>query len=309
MYSHLLCLNVRPENQGDFSAIAHKVQALAPHLGVLGRTGDLAWVVLPPDLQALPRLSVYLVNPPSSLPDRGAVLSVTNFGKHEEYLSYVRQGVRTPKTRMLAELHTIDAADWGERVIIKPDDDSYGRSVALVETSMLDQCLRSRNAEYDRLVQRGFMVQEFVDTGRVQDKFRVIVFLGQVILSYRVVYRSSDTLPRYTSLTQAIQANYFVGTPEMGLRYQLVIDPEVNAFAQAVYQANPDCPVQGLDIQRDKHGQLFVIENNSGGNVWKFSDRTSSPYQIFGPSRMQAQYKAWDVCAQALVKATRELAC
>lgn len=255
----------------------------------------------------MPQLMLYLVNPPLSPPQQGCTLTVEVISKLDQFHSYQRAGVSTPRTALVAPELELTPETWGDRVVIKPMLDSFGRGVAVVDIKQLHEVIKSQSAALERLQAAGYLVQQFVDTGPLQEKFRAIIFLGEVILSYRVIYGKARSLPTYSSIDEAIADEYFTEGPE--LRYQLVKDPELSAFARQVYQANAQCPLQGLDIQRGADGHLYVLENNAGGNVWKFSDVTSKPFKIFGPKRMIEQYKACDVCAQALIDATHRLAC
>jgi hypothetical protein len=306
LYQRILGLNVRPQNVADFSAISEIVSTIDPTIGVLGRPGDLAAVNLPINLKDLPQLWFYLVNPPLRLHDQGCTISVQRIPKYDQFLSYKQAGVRAPNTiRLRASMPALNADEWGSHVIVKPMSESFGRGVALVETQQVNDVLLKKGAEFDELIKKEYLIQEFIDTGPLQEKFRAIVFLGEVILVYRVIYRKAKQLPSYASISDALADKYFQA---QGLKYQLIKDPELEAFAKSAHKANPQCPLQGLDIQRDLKGHFFVIENNAGGNVWKFSDLNSSPYKVFGPKRMIQQYDAWNVCAQALVRTTCELA-
>lgn len=302
----ILGLNVRPQNVADFAAITAKMASIAPDVGVLLRPGDLSQTALPSTLSKLPRLLVYLVAPPLHMPSRGCSIMVEALPKYEQFLSFERAGVSTPHTALIAPGLSLDPAQWGERVVIKPSSDSFGRGVALVHTELLAKTIDTAGDELRHLLNRQYLVQAFVDSGDVQQKYRATALLGEVVLSYRMVYRKAKVLPSYSSVSAAIADNYFASDAES--RYQLAKDERLNAFARQAYLANPDCPLQGLDIQCDGEGQPYLIENNAGGNIWKFSDASTWPYKIFGPRRMIEQYGAWDLCAQVLVEHTRRLA-
>lgn len=302
----ILGLNVRPQNMADFTTIMAKIGPLAPDIGVMVRPGDLSQVALPGMFSQLPRLLVYLVDPPLHMPARGCSIMVEVLPKHEQFLSFERAGVSTPRTAMIAPDLALDPAHWGERVVINPSSDSFGRGVALVHTELLARTLRAGGDELRHLLSRQYLVQAFVDSGSIQQKYRATVFLGEVILSYRMISRKAKALPNYSSVSAAIADQYFSSDAES--RYQLEKNDTLNEFARLAYQANPDCPLQGLDIQCDESGKPYLIENNAGGNIWKFSDASTWPHKIFGPRRMIAQYGAWDLCARALAAHTRRLA-
>lgn len=307
LHQKILGLNVRPQNVADFAAISQLVTQRAPEIGVLGRPGDLSEIKLVAEMSRLPQLMVYLVNPPLAPPQHGCTLTVEQISKFNQFLSYQRIGVATPLTTCVRPELDLPPDIWGERVVIKPMSDSFGRGVAVIETRLLGEAIKARGPELTRLLDADYLVQQFVDTGPTQEKFRVTVFMGEVVLSYRVIYRKAKSLPAYTSISDAVADEYFTSGPD--LRYQLLKDPELDDFARQVYAANSQCPVQGLDIQRGTDGRFYVIENNAGGNVWKFSDARSAPFKIFGAQRMIDQYDAWDVCAEALIDATQNLAC
>ena len=57
-----------------------------------------------------------------------------------------------------------------------------------------------------------------------------------------------------------------------------------------------------------KSGKLYVLENNSGGNVWAFSRKGSATLQAIGRKALVTQFMAFDRAAEILAKKTHELA-
>jgi hypothetical protein len=300
----ILVINVRPQNVGDFQRITQRIKQRAPDIGVLCRPGDFQPGMVPWHLQGLPRLSVYLVNAPLQLHE-GTILSVCRISKQEQARGFEQAGVDTPRTQAYLPGTVLDSQVWGTHVILKAEGESFGRGVMLCPVESLNALSADSLPADHPLCKRPYLVQQFIDTGEFLEKFRLTFFMGELLLSYRGVYGRLHHLPR--SLNEALEAQTFVSDARM--RYTLECTDELEAFGRRMFNVFPDQPIQGLDILRSaRDGRLYAIENNAGGNVWKFSDEQSLPYKVFGPQRLARQFKAWDRAADALIRQTRELA-
>jgi hypothetical protein len=299
----LLVLNVRPQNMRDFEHITRRIRARAPDIGVLVRPGDFSPGMLSHELQRLPCLSVYLVNAPVRL-HAGTILSVCRISKLEQARVYAQAGIDTPRTQVFVPGSPLDPQQWGTHVVLKPEGESFGRGVMLCPVDALNAVLPAALPADHPLIQQRYLVQQFIDTGKVFEKYRLIYFMGQLVLSYHGRYARPGHLPRH--LNEALEARTFDART---LKYTLDGTEELEAFGRRMFDAFPDQPIQGLDVLRSSQdGRLYAIENNAGGNVWKFSDPTSLIYQVVGARALERQFNAWDRSADALIRQTRELA-
>jgi hypothetical protein len=91
----------------------------------------------------------------------------------------------------------------------------------------------------------------------------------------------------------------------------MVKDPEINTLALKVAETYPNQPLFGIDILRcAKTQKLYVLETNSGGNVWHFSSAIAKKvpgYDDKARKKLILQYHAWDRAAEAIVRKTHAL--
>lgn len=81
----ILALCVREEHYDDFLAIGKRVNRLDKSIIVSVNSVAFDPSSLPPLCRHLPLLTLYLVNPPATLPVRGHTLCMKDLGKLEEY--------------------------------------------------------------------------------------------------------------------------------------------------------------------------------------------------------------------------------
>jgi hypothetical protein len=312
MLKYLLCINVRPENTPDFTKICARISRLAPDIGVIGRPGDFHEGMIPPALVHLPRLTLYLVNPPLQLDSRGYTLSVTQLSKDLQYQTFQQRGIPVPPVEPFRFGMKMDREKFGDQVVLKPVEGSFGRGIYLLHTSQAEALAQHDLPTDHPMHQTPYVVQRFVETDNGRTIYRTLVFLGEPILMFKA---TGGNRPWPQSDVQANLSHDIFGVqpkPHPNRRRVLVIDPEVLAFAKQVFHAHPSCPLQGIDVIRDKHtGQLYTLECNSGGNVWSFSNPNAEVLrqQHGGINGLVNQFKAWVVSADALIRATRQLAC
>lgn len=300
----LLVLNVRPQNVGDFQQITKRIAQIAPDVAVLGRPGDFQPAMVPLALRHLPRLTIYMVNAPLQL-SQGTVLSVCRISKREQANGFKEAGVDTPLTMPYHVGNQLDPQTWGSHVVLKPEGGSFGRGVILCPVDSLNALSDNALPADHPLRSKSYLVQQYIDTGEFLEKYRLTYLLGELLLSYRGRY--GQLVKRPGNLSEAMAAGTFASDARVHLTLECT--EELEAFGRRMFNAFPSQPVQGLDVLRSAtDGRLYAIENNAGGNVWKFSDETSLPYKVFGPRALVRQFKAWDRAADVLIRKTRELA-
>ena len=84
----LLAVSVRDESFNDFLNIAKRVNRIDSNIGVMILNGSFHPSEIPLQYLSLPLLTLYLVNPPATLPARGHTLCVQDLGKWEEYKNF-----------------------------------------------------------------------------------------------------------------------------------------------------------------------------------------------------------------------------
>jgi hypothetical protein len=86
----------------------------------------------------------------------------------------------------------------------------------------------------------------------------------------------------------------------------MVNEADVAALAARAAKAMQEMPVLGVDIVRDRStGQLYVLETNSGGNVWHLSSHLGMKHSHKERRKRYNQFGALYVAADALIEKTR----
>lgn len=197
--------------------------------------------------------------------------------------------------------------------MLKPVHISHAVGNMLVPTSWLAQIEPDRTPPGHALITSPYLLQQFIDTGSRAMSYRVLSFLGQPLFCVswqrtRVI-KYPDTLEEIFS-NESFTSNF---KQEKNLFDERIVkianDDAVLEFSKQVFTAHPDIPLQGIDIVRHAaSGKLFVLENNSGGNVWTFSRLDSPTLQVIGRKAMLSQFMAWNRAAEVLVEKTNALA-
>ncbi len=309
----VLAICIRDESYEDFISIGKRIHRLDNSIIVNISNGAFHPNQLPARFNHLPLLTLYLVNPPDIVPTRGHTLCVKDIGKLEEYKNFVAAGMPIPKVKPYTTGETVDPNAWGDYVVLKPVRSSIGIGNILVRTSWLKQIERNRIPADHPLASSPYLLQQFINTGPNALSYRVLSFLGQPLLC--VSFRRTRPIKYPESLEEIFHNDSFTSNFTQGEKTfierdsKLANDEEVISFSRQVFNAHPDFPLQGLDIVREtKSGKLYVLENNSGGNVWTFSRKDTPTYQAIGRKALLTQFMAFDRAAEILLQKTHELA-
>lgn len=153
------------------------------------------------------------------------------------------QGVATPATwvcehRQIAHDLMQQALDAGKTLVIKPLFGSQGKGVRLIEHR------QAFALPQDMFVEGVYYLQEKIDCGPYQHDYRVFVVRGEPVA---VMRRQGDS---------------WLHNVARGARCTPCDEADVAAIGVRAAQAiNID--YAGVDVMRDKHGKLWVIEVNS----------------------------------------------
>lgn len=309
----ILAICVRSQNYDDFINVGKRIHRLDNSIIIHISNGEFHPNKLAPHLNNLPLLSLYLVNPPDIVPARGHSLCVKDLGKLEEYKNFVAAGVPIPKVKPYTIGETVDPAEWGDYVVLKPVYSSHAQGNLLARTNWLGEIVHNQIPQTHPLASSPYLLQQFVDTGFHAMSFRVLSFLGQPLMcvSWRRTRATKypDTLDEIFS-NESFTSNFKQEKNMFDEReFKIANDDEVIEFSKQVFNAHPELPLQGIDIVREaKSGKLYVLENNSGGNVWTFSNAISPTLKVIGRKALVTQFMAFDRAAEILVKKTHELA-
>jgi len=301
---NLLIVHTPPQQAlDDWIAIKQRIEETAPDIEVNIATNrqpnsaTVRWQIKRPSLVFSP---VRLID---FAPRGGKIYCGHVLGKYEQVRRLAALGIATPRTGILSRDTVLDPAQWGEYVVVKPDNGNAGLGIRLVPT-------RDLPARYDELtgiIKDQFIVQPYVDhtVNGCPEDYRVLSLFGRVL--YCVSHRWDDPLPPLAQV--ASDPNGIIASNDPGAGESpstLCYDPEIIALAERAHQAFPECPLIGVDIVREQTtGQLHVLETNPHGAVWHFSSpfaRTLSPDAV---RQRYSQFNALERTADLLIEKTR----
>jgi len=218
-------------------------------------------------------------------------------------------GIPVPRWTRLQRNTVIDREAFGEFLIVKPTekDASRGRGVTLIRTADFEAYRDAHAPAYEGYRRSPPLVQEFIYTGETPRHYRVLTFLGRIILSY---YNESLRATPFASPVNSLTLTDRVISNTGDRKRKLVAEPDVLDLAARVAAVFPRNVLVGMDIVRHaRTARLCVLEANTG-NVWLFSNNTAQGSQAyFGREAMKKQFGAPAIVAEAIIeRAGRELA-
>jgi hypothetical protein len=306
-----LILVFRKESSEDFKQIARRINKIDSSIGVIGCPEVIDPRLITQEVLALPLLVIYLVNPPKQdVSHTAKKLAVKYLDKLSEQLHFKENNLPYLPISNFEWGMKLDKKVFGENVVLKPEKiNSTGRDINRVPTELISK-LKLEDFPSDHLIHKDkYLVQKYISTGQYPLHFRVLVFLGEIMYSIKSE-SMIETLQDNNNL-KAILENTVASNLQGQRKVQLYKDENVNELALKVAATFPDNPLLGVDIIRDeKTDQLYVLEVNLGGNTWAFSSNIAKNVRLLlGKNAMVGQYRAWDKAANALIKATNEMAC
>jgi hypothetical protein len=295
------------QNRQDFEEIKAKIDELAPEIDVQIVRVDHPAESLDPEVWNRPCLIVSFgpLNP--FQPKRGQIFCGKFIPKFEQLVRLNRAGVPVPLSAPLVFGRKLDKRKWGPLVVLKPTTPgfmSHG-AVFLMRTERVDELAPAVFPAGHPVRKLPILVQRFVDTGEVASYYRVLTLFGEPLYcrkGYAAKKRPPLDAPDAVLLKGQIATNAEFG------EHEPAYDSDVLMLARRAYHAVPNIPLQGVDIIRDATtGQLYVLELNSGGNTWHFSSRFIAQIPTASPREDRiAQFGAWDIAAQVLIRKTQE---
>jgi hypothetical protein len=301
---NLLIVQTEPEQDpADWIAIKQRIERHAPDIEVAiapnrNRNSVTArWQARRPSLVFSP---VRLID---FVPRGGAVYCGHILGKDEQLRRLSSIGILTPRTAILSSESSFDPREWGDYVIVKPNNLNSGAGVRLVRT--ID--LSARYTELTAFANDEFLVEPYIDHseyGYPTDD-RVLSMFGRAL--YCVRSRWGNRRKPLAEIAADPLGVIASNNETMGGHIRSICnDPEIISLGQRAHQAFPECPVIGVDIIREtQSGRLHVLEVNPHGAVWHLSSplaKTMDPEHV---RERYAQFNALDLAADLLIQKTR----
>jgi len=305
---NLLIVQSPPEQDpADWIAIRQIIERKAPDIEVRiaingqRNSATARWQVRRPSLVFSPVRLIEFV------PRRGAVYCGHILGKDEQLRRLSSIGILTPKTATLSSASSFDPEEWGEYVIVKPNNLNSGVGVKLVRT--ID--LSARYEELTAIADDRFLVESYIDHSEdgYPTAYRVLSLFGRAL--YCVCDRwANERLPLAEIAADPLGVIASNNETMGGYIGSICNDPEIISLGQRAHQAFPDCPVIGVDIIREtQSGLLYVLEVNPHGAVWHLSSRLARKMDPEHVRARYAQFNALDLAADLLIQQTRTDAC
>lgn len=294
----------------DWHAIARHVREIEPRIEVFVVDADLPNAYT---RRAAARRPTLVVSPGllgSFRPRRGRICHGRQIAKIEQFRLLANAGVPTPKTALLTPSLTMDPAEWGEFVILKPSDlrtASYGSGIQLMRTRRVRYIPAAEYPQGHPARLGPMIVQQFIDSGDIPGITRVLTLFGEPLYAHviRAAHYAVDRSANDDKIERAVVATQAYEDAER----VFVAEEDVLAIARSAHRAVPDVPLKGVDVIRDAaSGKLYVLEMNTGANVWHFSsEHLAAKRATLGPEwvrTMHTQFDAFRTAARVLVERT-----
>jgi len=298
--------------RGDLDALAQRVARQAPEIDVLvvGRHRRERWKLLPRAFRPALTVAWGRLRERRFLP--GEILHCSRIPKHIELTRLRAAGVPVPDWVVITPGTTLDSADWGPYVVVKPSASSRGIEVRIRRTGRV-RYQPPESFPTGHPIRKGpLLAQRFVYTGPWAVSYRVTTFFGRALFCWRVEqsHEKRRLESRFAFGSSAEGGGIQIIAPSKTSTYTLVDDEEVIGLAERAHRlAFPDYPYLGIDLLRDAEtGALSVIEVNSGGGVWHLSSGLGTNLQQAHGIDLYRQFGALDRAAERLIELTRERA-
>jgi hypothetical protein len=301
---NLLIVQTVPEQDpSDWIAVKRIIERKAPDIEVrIANNGErnsatARWQVRRPSLVFSPvRLLEFS-------PRGGAVYCGHVLGKDVQIRRMSAIGVPTPRTVVLSSLRSFDPDEWGEYVIVKPNNSNSGVGVTLVRTiDLAARCDELNAANPDQLI-----VEPYIDHSKdgYPTTYRVLSLFGRAL--YCLEIRWGNQRPPLADIAGDPLGIIASNSSAVGGRtFSLCYAPEIISLGEEAHKAFPECPVIGVDIIRDSQsGRLYVLEVNPHGAIWHLSSTISRKLDPALVRGLYTQFNALDLTADLLIQKTR----
>jgi hypothetical protein len=301
----ILAISADHVDERDFRRIAQRARELAPdvraYLAVAGRRNRTARLV-----QLLrPTLLVEIEPVPNAWHLRGRKLACAPRPKLESLAFLRAAGLPVPRFAEVTPGLTLDPAEWGPYVVVKPSGGWRGAFVRIQRTGRVRYKAPEEYPDEDQRRMLPMLAQRFVYTGRWPVSYRVLSFLGEPLHAMR--YEGSHDQPPLDS-PDAFPDGITIVASSKRASVSLAPEQDLLDLARRIHAAMPERPVLGIDLIRDAtSGELFIAEVNER-HCWTLSSESGRQMQRQFGLDFYAQYDAIERAAEALVRRTREWA-
>lgn len=310
---NLLFFCTRGQQFADFQQVAQRIRERAPDIApfVFTTRAAVTPILAAPWLMLRPTVSIEMDSRRRPRIFRGRRLGhVRGMGKVAEYKQIDAHGLPLPKWLEIEPGTSLDPAEWGAYVVVKP---SRGKRGAFVWTHKTGRVRFRPSSEYPEghLGRNGPMIaQRFIHTGRWPVAYRIVTYFGKVIVAIRYEGRSDlAPLDSADGIKRAGGGLSIVASAK-GSTVALSDDIEIIEIARRAHEVFPEIPSLGVDIIREAEtGKLYLIEVNPGGQSWMLTNDAGQEMQTQFGIDFYTQFNALDLIADRSMEIVREYAC
>ena len=305
-----LLLVYRKSGREDLRRICGYVREVAPDISAFVLRDRRRSLLEPAALRRYlrPTLAISFRKPLYFRPSLQAFYHGRGLRKSEELEALERAGIPVPRWTLLRRDEEPDLEEFGPYVVSKPDRGATGAEVRIRKTSRVRW-----KAPYTDLVAKigdgvdDNLLQEFIYTGVWPVSYRVTTLFGKVLFALRCEAEHGRQPIKDRWDFKVGGASIVAGA--IGARYELTLDREVIRLGERAHAAFPGIPLLGIDIVRDcETGDLYVLEVNSDGWAWGFSNKMGLSVQKTWNFDLEGQFDGIRKAAYVLVEKTRQLA-
>jgi len=255
-----------------------------------------------------PTLAISFRDPRYFRPSLKAFYHGQGLRKSEELTALERAGIPVPRWTLLRRGERPELEGFGPYLVSKPDRGAAGAEVRIRKTRRV----RWSAPTTGQVAKIGggvddVLLQEFIYTGAWPESYRVTTLFGKVLFALRceAEHRRRPVNDRWDFQGDGVS----IVAGAIGARYELSDDPEVIRLGERAHAAFPGIPLLGFDILREREtGKLYVLEANSDGWCWGFSNKMGLSVQKMWSIDLEGQFDGIRKAAYVLVEKTRQLA-
>lgn len=245
-------------------------------------------------------------------PAGGTVLISPKIPEELQYPRLAAAGVSAPKTMELMLGMVLKPDVWGEYVIFKPIGTTQGSNIRLVQTkdvgrrfAALTNIYQADDLKITSSTTRALVKRyvNSVDKRGFPIEYRVLTMFGTILYAAKI--RATERRPPLSEFAREFSGIPSSDEPSIKRNRTLTFDDDVLQLARAAAAVFPEAACLGIDILRESAtGELFVIEVNSGGQIWNFSSYKSNAYNPAFRRSLYSQFNALELAADLLIEKT-----
>lgn len=295
----------------DFREVARRIERAAPDIRTYVFRTDLSasWLTGWLRIAARPTAFVEMDRIKWLHPLRGRRLAHVHGGKAREYPLLTAAGLPLPPWELIGPKTTLDPAQWGPYVVVKPSRGGRGAFVRVSKTGRV-RYKPPESFPEEHPGRRGPMIaQRFIHTGPWPTAYRVLTYFGRTIAAVRYDGAQHGAPLRGPGDFRDSGGRSIVASAK-GARVSLTAEADVLDLAVRAHQAAyPDIPSLGVDIIREHDtGKLYLTECNPGGESWMLTSISGREIATEFNLDFYSQFNALDTIAQRSIEVARAAA-